>query len=82
MQPAPAGPAKQDERMIADRIAMLKKKLAEAIAAELYEQAAKIRDELHQLQSNQPPAPGAAPKRKPKAHGDDDKPASGTGGHR
>jgi protein arginine kinase activator len=89
-KPAQAAPAKQDERLIADRIAMLKNKLAEAIATEQYEQAAKIRDELHQLQAHpaKAPAPAATStptpvaKRKPKAHGDDDKPAAGSGGHR
>ncbi len=83
---APA-PAKPDARLIADRIAMLKKRLAEAVAAEQYEQAAKIRDELHQFQGHHatptsPPSPTAAPKRKPKAHGDDEKPGLGSGGHR
>lgn len=79
-KPAAAAPAKQDERLIADRIALLKKKLTEAIAAEKYEQAAKIRDELHQLHGTQVPAAPAPAKRKPKPHGDQDRSGPGAGG--
>ena len=57
------------------RITLLKKKLAEAIASEQYENAAKIRDELARLEGPPKPAdPNApltpAPRRKPRSTGD------------
>ncbi len=76
---APAPPPKIDPQVVAkallQRITILRKKLAEAIAAEQYENAAKLRDELARLEGPAKPAdPNApltpAPKRKPKATGD------------
>jgi protein arginine kinase activator len=87
-QPRPAAPPKINPqvvaRAIADRIAMLKKKLAEAVAAEQYEKAAKIRDELLRLEgpSVGAPAPttGATAKRKPRSSGDRGTGTPGDGG--
>lgn len=74
--PAPAKPAvdpQAEARAVAQRIALLKKRLAEAIAAEQYEKAARYRDELAKLEGR-PAKPGspvapaqaqATPKRKP-----------------
>ncbi len=77
--PAPAARAapKVDPQAIAklllERIAMLKKRLAESVAAEEFEKAAKLRDELARLegtpQTGTLPPPGPS-KRKPRTAGD------------
>jgi protein arginine kinase activator len=80
--PAPAATAaaqaKAEQRAMAQTIAALKQQLADAVAKEEYEKAAKLRDELARLQN--PPASGgtatapeSAPKRKPKASGEEGK---------
>ena len=84
---APLAPPKIDPMVVAkalsQRIALLKKKLAEAIASEHYENAAKFRDELARLEgsskpgeSNPPPTATPAPKRKPRPTGDRPPPTS------
>ncbi len=82
---APSAPPKVDPQVVAkallQRIATLKKKLAEAIAIEQYENAAKIRDELARLEGpSKPGQPGAspapAPKRKPRSAGERPPPPS------
>ena len=63
--PAPSSaPTVAPSPSTADRIALLKKQLTEAVKAEQYEQAAKIRDELARLEGH---PPRAAAKRKPPA---------------
>lgn len=69
---APAIDPQTVAKLLVERIAMLKKRLADAIAAEEYEKAVKLRDELLRLegmpQTGTLPAP--APKRKPRSTGD------------
>jgi protein arginine kinase activator len=81
--PPPVAP-KPDPRALAAQVALLRKRLSEAVAAEQYEQAARLRDELAALQANVQPGEAPAPpaKRKPKGP-DSDKPGPGhrTGGH-
>jgi protein arginine kinase activator len=65
-QPNPApSPAPSPAAIRAGKIASLKKQLDEAVKAEQYEKAAKIRDELRDL--SEPAAGGAAEGKKPKA---------------
>jgi len=71
--PRPSADPQQVARAVAERVALLKKRLAEAVAAEQYEKAAKIRDELARLDQAvqpQPETPKLAAKRKPRSHGD------------
>lgn len=62
--PAASAAARAEETARHDRINLLKQRLAEAVAAEQYEKAAKLRDELALLESAPAlPAPAATPKR-------------------
>lgn len=76
---APAIDPQTVAKLLVERIAMLKKRLAEAIAEEEYETAAKLRDELARLEgmpqtgtlpSPAPPPPQGTPKRKPRSPGE------------
>lgn len=62
--PAPA-PAPSTEAVRAERIKRLRAQLNEAVAAEQYEKAAKIRDELAKLEAHQPRPPSPSPGAKP-----------------
>jgi protein arginine kinase activator len=61
-------------KLLKERVTMLKKRLAEAIASEAYEKAAKLRDELAHLegtpQTGTLPPPPAPAKRKPRSPGE------------
>jgi protein arginine kinase activator len=76
---APKPDPRQVARAIAERIAILKKRLAEAVAAEKYETAAKLRDELVRLEGPPTAGPAPAPKRKPRSAGDRPAGSSGEG---
>lgn len=90
---APAIDPQAVAKLLVQRISMLKKRLADAIAEEEYETAAKLRDELARLEGTPQtgtiaPPSQATPKRKPRSPGershnpppDPDAPRSGDGG--
>jgi protein arginine kinase activator len=76
--PAPPSAPKADDRAAAQSIATLKQRLADAVAAEEYEKAAKLRDELVKLHGMMPgaghQAAEGASKRKPRQSGEQGEP--------
>lgn len=77
---AAAASREEAERERQRRAEMLRRRLAEAVAAEQYETAAKLRDELRQLGEPTGAAAAAAAQRKPAGKGEKGKPNAGGGG--
>jgi len=77
---SPVAAREEAERERQRRAEMLRRKLAEAVAAEQYETAAKLRDELRQLGEPTGAAAAAAAQRKPAGKGEKGKPNAGGGG--
>jgi protein arginine kinase activator len=78
--PAPAPPPEDPAKERARRAETLRRKPAEAVAAEQYESAAKLRDELRQLGEPTGAAQAAAPAAAKKTGGRDKGPGPGGGG--
>lgn len=77
---SPVAAREEAERERQRRAEMLRRRLAEAVAAEQYETAAKLRDELRQLGEPTGAAAAAAAQRKPAGKGEKGKPNAGGGG--